>query len=87
MAPHIDPAATATPAAKRAFFSPGSFTFRFRTQLETTMAQIRWSIKVKGVIVKGLRRFRTNPTPDMRSALEVETSVMLSHRGVVSNKR
>jgi len=83
----MDPTATATPMAKRAFFSGGSFTFKLSTQLETTMAQMRWSNMVKGVILKGSKRLRTNPTPEMRRALEDETRVMLSHLGVVSNKR
>jgi len=57
------------------------------TQLDTTMAQTRWSNKVKGVMLKGSRRLRTSPIPDMRRALEDETRVMLSHLGVVSSKR
>jgi len=51
------------------------------------MAQTRWSNRVKGVILKGSKRFRTNPIPDISRALDVETRVMLSHLGVVSSNR
>src|SRR5689334_17303248 len=87
MAPQIDPTATATPMAKSAFFSCGSFTLRLRTQLEITMAQTRCSSRVKGVMLKGSKRLATNPTPDIRRAPEVDTSVMLSHLGFASSKR
>ena len=83
----IDPVVTATPIAKRAFFSGGSLTFRLSTQPETTMAQTKWRRRVKGVMLNGSRRFSTNPTPETSRALEVVTRVMLSHLGVVSSRR
>jgi len=51
------------------------------------MAQMRWRRRVKGVMRKGSKRFRTNPIPDISRALDVDTRVMLSHLGVVSSKR
>jgi len=51
------------------------------------MAQTKWRRRVKGVMLNGSRRFNTNPTPETRRALEVETRVMLSHLGVVSSRR
>jgi hypothetical protein len=51
------------------------------------MAQTKWSNKVKGVILKGSKRFRTNPIPEISRALDVETRVTLNHLGVVSRRR
>ena len=51
------------------------------------MAQTKCRSRVKGVILKGSKRFRANPTPETSRAVDVDTRVMLSHLEVVSRRR
>ena len=83
---HVEPTVTAIPRARSAFFSGLSFIRRFRTQADNAIAQTRWSMSVKGLIIGPAVRLKNRPAPETSSAADEETSVRLSHRGLVSRR-
>ncbi len=58
----------------------------FKTQAEMARAHIRCRRSVNGLIVDVLVRFRKMPIPDTTRAADEDTSVRLSHCGVVSRR-
>jgi hypothetical protein len=82
-----EPTAKTTPMAISDFFSGAVLILMFVIQDDSVIAQTKWRSSVKGVMVYRSIRLNKTPTPEAIRALDDETSVRLSHLGVVSKRR